>query len=132
MSKYLNLLNKNQFKVVFFISIIIVLYLALVPENSESLFDFEHFDKVKHAIVFFILSFLLNRSSSDITKRVRNILALFGFGLLIEFLQSFTGYRTVSLGDVLANLTGILLFQITYSLLKIWQKKRRSKPSSSH
>jgi len=132
MSKYLNLLNKNKFKVVFFISIIIVLYLALVPENSESLFDFEHFDKIKHAIVFFILSFLLNRSSSDITKRVRNILALFGFGLLIEFLQSFTSYRTVSLGDILANLTGILLFQVTYSLLKFWQKKRRSKPSSSH
>jgi len=126
MSKYLNLLSKNQFKVVFFISVAIVLYKALAPDG-EPLFDFEHFDKIKHAAVFFFLSFLLNRSSSSISKRIRNVTALFLFGIFIEVLQSFTAYREVSLGDILANLVGILLFQSTYSLLKNIQLKKRKK-----
>jgi VanZ family protein len=123
MSKYLYLLSKNQFKIVFFGFVVIVVYL-----ESSSL-DFQHFDKIKHIIVFFLLSFLLNRSSSDTSKRIRNIVALFMFGVFIEFLQLFMPDRQVSRGDLLANLIGILLFQITYSLLKFWQKKRHEKTS---
>lgn len=132
MSKYLNLLSKNQFKIVFFISLIIVLYFALIPESSELLFDFKYFDKIKHILVFFLLSFLLNRASSDTSKRIRNSIALFIFGIFIEFLQFYMPDRQVSFSDLLANLIGILFFQITYSFLKFWQKKRRSKASSSH
>ena len=123
MSKYLYLLSKNQFKVIFFITVIVILYKALTPAG-EPFFDFEHADKVVHMIAFFILSFLLNRSSSNIEKRIRNMLSLLAFGILIEVLQSLTGYRQVSVGDVLADLVGILLFQLTYFLLKYWQTHR--------
>jgi VanZ family protein len=123
MSKYLYLLSKNQFKIVFFLFIIVVVYM------ESSSFNFQHFDKVKHIIVFFLLSFLLNRSSSNASKRIRNVIALFIFGVFIEFLQLFMPDRQVSLGDLLANLIGILLFQITYSLRKFWQKKRSDKAS---
>lgn len=123
MSKYLYLLSKNQFKIVFFLFVIVVVYLESSP------YHFQHFDKIKHIIVFFLLSFLLNRSSSDTSKRIRNIIALFMFGVFIEFIQLYIPDRQVSLGDLLANLIGILLFQFTYSLLKFWQKKRRKKAS---
>ena len=126
MTKYLNLLSKNQFKVIFFITVIFILYKALTPPG-EPLFDFDHADKAVHALAFFILSFLLNRSSSSIERRIRNIFSLLAFGILIEVLQSFTNYRTVSIGDVMADLLGILLFQLSYSLLKAWQLKRRKK-----
>jgi VanZ family protein len=126
MSKYLYLLNKNQFKVIFFITVIVILYKALMPP-SEPFFDFPHADKFLHASAFFVLSFLLNRSSSSMNKRIRNMLSLLAFGILIEILQSFTGYREVSAGDVLADLVGILLFQFSYSLLKSVQRKRHSK-----
>jgi len=53
--------------------------------------------------------------------------SLLAFGILIEILQSFTDYRDVSLGDVVADLVGILLFQIIYSVLKLWQLARRTK-----
>ncbi|CAA6799693.1 MAG: Unknown protein [uncultured Sulfurovum sp.] len=127
MSKYLRLLSKKQFKAIFFIAVIVILYKALTPSSNEPLFNFHHADKVLHALAFFVLSFLLNRSSSSIEKRMRNIISLLAFGILIEVLQSFTGYRDVSLGDILADLLGILLFQLTYTLLKVWQLKRRKK-----
>lgn len=129
MTKYLNILSKNQFKVIFFITLIVILYKALTPSHNNPFFDFEHADKVVHALAFFVLSFLLNRSSSSIEKRIRNMFSLLAFGILIEVLQSFTSYRTVSIGDVIADLVGILLFQLTYSLLKEWQQRRQK---SSH
>jgi len=127
MSKYLYLLNKNQFKVIFFITVIFVLYSALTPSGGSFFFNFPNGDKVLHASAFFTLSFLLNRASSSIHRRIRNMFSLLAFGVLIEFLQSFTSYRTVSFGDVVADLVGILLFQLTYSLLKEIQLKRRKK-----
>ena len=126
MSKYLHLLSKKQFKLLFFISIIVILYKALTP-SGEPIFNFYQGDKVLHAGAFFVLSFLLNRSSSSISTRIRNIFSLLAFGILIEVLQSFTGYREVSFWDVVADLLGILLFQFTYSILKAWQINRRKK-----
>lgn len=125
MNKYLNILDKNQFKILFFITVIFILYKALMPPSQTSLLDFHHADKLLHASAFFTLSFLLNRASSSITKRFRNMVSLLAFGILIEILQSFTGYREVSFWDIVADLLGILLFQLTYSLLKEWQLRRR-------
>ena len=127
MSKYLNLLTKKQFKVLFFMTVIVILYKALTPSGGEPWFNFKHGDKLLHASAFFVLSFLLNRSSSSIEKRLRNMLSLLTFGILIEILQSFTGYRTVSVGDVLADLIGILLFQLSYSFLKFLRELKRKK-----
>jgi len=129
MTKYLHLLSRNQFKILFFITVFYILYMALTP-STGSFLNFKNSDKVLHASAFFVLSFLLNRASSSIEKRIRNMLSLLAFGILIEILQSFTGYREVSFGDVVADLVGILLFQLTYSLLKAWQfqvHRRRAK-----
>ncbi len=125
MTKFLHILSKGQFKWIFFSTVIFILYKALTPSNEIPFFHFEHADKVLHASAFFVLSFLLNRSSSNITKRIRNIISLLAFGILIEILQSFTGYREVSFWDVVADLIGILIFQLLYSFLKFIQEKRK-------
>ena len=129
MVQYLYKLSKKQFKVIFFITVTVILYKALIPSVGEPLFHFENMDKVLHASAFFVLSFLLNRSSSSIHKRIRNILALLGFGIFIEIAQSFTGYRDASVADVFADLTGILLFQFTYSFFKFKQYLKTKKIS---
>jgi VanZ family protein len=131
MTKYLYLLSKNQFKVIFFLTSIFILYGTLKVSSGEHFIDFPYSDKLIHALAFFLLAFLLNRSSSNIERRIRNVIALLSFGILIEVLQSFTGYRTASLGDVLADLLGILLFQLSYSILKKWQFRRQKKYFSS-
>ncbi len=127
MTKFLHILNRNQFKILFFITVIFVLYKALTPDDGNHFLNFEHADKVLHASAFFVLSFLLNRASSSIAKRIRNIISLLAFGILIEILQSFTGYREVSAADVLADLVGILFFQLTYSLLLYLRELKRKR-----
>lgn len=127
MTKFLHILSRDQFKWLFFATVIFILYKALTPDNGNHVFNFENADKFLHASAFFVLSFLLNRASSSVSKRIRNILSLLAFGIFIEILQSFTGYREVSAADVLADLVGILLFQLTYSFLKDWQLRRRKK-----
>ena len=121
------MLNRNQFKVIFFATVIFILYKALTPSTGTPFFDFEHADKVLHASAFFVLSFLLNRASSSMAKRIRNMLSLLAFGILIEILQSFTGYREVSVADVLADLIGILFFQSTYSFLLYLRELKRNR-----
>ena len=127
MTKFLHLLSRSQFKVIFFITVIFILYKALTPTNGTPFLDFDHADKLLHASAFFVLSFLLNRSSSDISKRIRNMVSLLAFGILIEILQSFTGYREVSVGDVLADLIGILMFQLVYSFLSYIRELKRKR-----
>jgi len=127
MTKYLHMLDRNQFKILFFITVIFILYKALTPDSGNHFFDFNHADKFLHASAFFVLSFLLNRSSSSVSKRVRNMISLLAFGILIEILQSFTGYREVSVGDVLADLIGILLFQLVYSFLSYLRELKRKR-----
>ena len=124
MTKYLYILSKKQFKAIFFIAVAVVLYKALTPSTGAPLFYFKNMDKVLHASAFFVLSFLLNRSSSSIKKRIRNVSALLLFGIFIEIAQSFTDYRTPSVYDVIADLVGILLFQLIYSYLKFWRHRK--------
>jgi VanZ family protein len=127
------ILNKNpHFKKLFFITVIAVFILALVPSEQISLHPY-YDDKIKHLIAFFTLSFLLNRSSSSIEKRLRNMGALLLFGIFIEFVQYFVPSRQSSINDVIADFMGILLFQLTYSLLKLIQEQRnkRKMPNKS-
>jgi VanZ family protein len=127
MIKYLHKLSRRHFKILFFLTVVFVLYKALSPSSGSQFLPFEDADKFLHASAFFVLSFLLNRASSSIAKRFRNILSLLAFGILIEILQSFTGYRDVSVADVLADLVGILLFQLSYSFLKYTIELKRKR-----
>lgn len=132
MTQYLYILSRQQYKSSFFISIFIILYHALAPASPSTLIYsfsdsmFQYPDKSLHILSFLFLAFLLNRASSDYTKYKRNILSLLVFGILIEVLQSFTGYREMSLTDVLADTIGILLYQAIYTTAKTIQLLKRS------
>lgn len=110
-------MTKFYFKTIFFITAFIIFYLALAPSESVW-FDFGFGDKFNHFLAFFTLSLLLNRSSSSYEKRLRNVIALFLFGTLIEIVQAFVAYRSASTYDLLADLLGILAFQAFYSIYR--------------
>ena len=120
-------LTKREFKILFFGAVIIVLVLALVP-NDNLKFNYAYEDKIKHTLAFFTLSLLLNRASSTLKHRVRNMISLLFFGIFIEVAQSFTGYRSPSFDDVLADLVGILLFQLLYSTYRFIKHFRNKTP----
>jgi len=102
---------------------LIVLYFAIIPDNVT--IPSIYADKIKHATAFFTLSLLLNRASSTIQHRLRNMGALLLFGIFIEFVQYFIPTRESDIDDIVADLTGIVLFHLVYLFLKFIQDKRK-------
>ncbi len=113
-------MNKKYFKLLFFATAIAVFILATVSNDHIDIHH-QYADKIKHITAFFTLSFLLNRSSSTLQHRFRNMLALLFFGFFIEVVQYFIPSRDSDWMDILADFVGILLFQISYSFLKAVQ-----------
>ena len=112
--------NKTVYKVAFFIVVLLLMLTPVLPEKLKALFTFlDLTDKMEHFIAFFLLSFLLNRASSTITHRFRNMFALSAFGLFIEVMQYFIPNRTTSLYDLLADMAGIFAFQVLFSIYLI-------------
>ena len=123
-------LNKSIYKVIFFIiATALMLYPVMPNDYISSLYPVNLNDKVEHAGVFFILSLLLNRASATRGHRLRNVVVLSLFGVVIELIQHFIPHRSTSLNDALANIAGILIFQLLFSiyLFSIKSKQIRSK-----
>ncbi len=115
--KILNL-NKKTYKTLFYITAFAVFILALVNNDHVSINSI-YADKIKHISAFFTLSLLLNRASSTLAHRFRNIIALLLFGCLIELVQYFIPTRDSDYMDILADFVGIMLFQVLYSSYKM-------------
>ena len=86
-----------------------VLWLALSPnpQNPAGLFDL---DKVNHVGAFFVLSLLADYSYLARSALAQKGFALLGFGLLIEGLQYWVGYRYFEITDLVADGGGVLLY----------------------
>ncbi len=116
-------LTKKHYKKLFYITAFAVFILAIVPDDHINAY-IDNADKVKHFVAFFTLSYLLNRASSTIAHRLRNMVALLLFGIFIELVQIFLIYRSSSIYDIYADLVGILLFQLLLSLYRFIQEFR--------
>lgn len=93
----------------FFSLLAFVLIMSLIPGEADPSGFIN--DKVKHALVFFVLAFVMEvLAYPSEHSGVRNALLLMMFGVLIEVLQGQTGYRDFSLGDMVADGVGIVLF----------------------
>jgi VanZ family protein len=115
------MLQKKHYKILFYITAVAVFILAVVPNDYINNYV-ENADKWKHFTAFFTLSYLLNRASSTIAHRIRNILALLLFGIFIEFVQIYLIYRSSSIYDIYADVVGILLFQLLLSLWRFFKR----------
>jgi len=92
------------------IMLIIVLVLFLIPV-SPSIETFSYEDKIYHALVFaFLCVWYLQLYPRPILIAVAFIL----FGLLVEWLQSFTSYRTADIWDFAADSLGVGIGFILY------------------
>lgn len=118
--------NKTVYKVAFFIVVLLLMLSPILPEKFETTMSFLRLnDKMEHMIAFFLLSFLLNRASSTIAHRTRNVLALLAFGIAIECIQYFIPNRSMSAYDVLADIAGIVLFQVLFSAYLYYLKRKQ-------
>ena len=71
-------------------------------------------DKSGHLLVYLLLSGWFSLLASNRRVLVVSLLGLVLYGMLIEWLQGFTGYRYAEWGDVLANSIGCALGTVGY------------------
>ncbi len=89
----------------FIICLVSVLSLALM-KHPPNLMD-TGWDKGNHVLAFTVLTFLGRMSFP--TQRLRLLLGLLAYGVLIENLQFMTGYRFSEYQDLLADVVGMAL-----------------------
>jgi len=87
------------------LSIILVISLLPLPEQSDAPM---HSDKYVHALVFAVLMLWFSGLFSR-RQLPQLFLLLAVYGGCMEVLQSFTSYRMMDVGDLLADCLGLLI-----------------------
>lgn len=101
---------KTLYKVIFFLSLILIMYFSILPASSIPNIAALSFltDKMIHALIFLYLSFIGLNSYFNISNLWLLVL-IFSFGLVIEIIHFYHPYRFFEILDLIANLIGILL-----------------------
>ena len=94
----------------FFLSIILIFYLSLIPASELEFFNALSFigDKISHGVIFFYIS-ILGMFCDFKIKYYIFMAIIFSFGLTIEIVHYFHPYRYFEWADLLANFLGIIL-----------------------
>ena len=100
---------KTLYRSIFFLSLLIVFYLSIVPAASIpkiAALDFLS-DKLIHALIFLFLSFVGLKFYFNIPK-IFLLIIIFSFVLIIEVIHYYHPYRFFEIADLIANSIGIL------------------------
>lgn len=97
----------------------LVLYFSLRPMPDEVPGEF---DKLYHLMAYAVMGFLLSaalsgRQRPGLLRSVAAVAAVFAFGAAVEYLQSFTGYRSPDAADAAFNGAGGILGAAAFSLV---------------
>lgn len=89
--------------------IVLITVLSLIPMGPPPV-QIPNGDKLNHALAYITLTWWFGQLHTP-TLRARTglVLALFGYGVAIEWAQSLTGYRSADAADLLANGVGMAL-----------------------
>ena len=100
---------------------VIILTVSSIPRFPETTPEWENFDKVIHFVEYGIFGFLLTRAlyfqDKNSIKKFAVVLSVLICGIFAGFDEIHQRYipgRFVSLGDLAADLSGILLAQIFF------------------
>jgi VanZ family protein len=107
---------KTLYRSIFFLSLVIVFYLSLVPATAIpniAALDFLS-DKLMHALIFLFLSFVGLKCHFSISK-IFLLTMIFSFGLTIEVIHYYHPYRFFEIADLIANLIGILAALVIFN-----------------
>ena len=107
---------KRLYRSVFFLSLLIVFYLSIVPASAIpniAALDFLS-DKLIHGLIFLFLSFVGFKCHFSISK-IFLLTMIFSFGLTIEVIHYFHPYRYFEIADLIANLIGIIAALVIFN-----------------
>lgn len=87
--------------------VLAVVVLSLVPRLPES--GFEHGDKLNHLVAYFVLMNWFAQLHTGSGARTGLAAGFAAMGVILEWLQGFTGYRDASVLDAATNAGGVAL-----------------------
>lgn len=126
-----NILVKIQFstfsKISFWLVLIVITALSLSPVEMLTAPIFDWWDKAQHALAFLVLTCLGFFAYASAGWRM--VVGMLAFGITIEFMQYFTGYRFAELSDFLADSVGVTLGTFAMWLAEKWLFKSAQKPT---
>lgn len=120
-------MHDYQNKSLFWFFLLFISWKLLAPVDDSGI-DIPHFDKVVHAGIFFVLTFLLIRAYRMSWPQYFSIFAV--YGLITEYLQAQTGYRTSDPLDWFADMAGVVLLFTVCSMQQKRQKWKRQETKS--
>lgn len=98
------------------IAVAVILHLATTQRSYPVVEDVN--DKLNHVLAFAVLAGLTDFSFPGSRFGAAKVLALLGFGLLIEVVQYFLPYRESSMLDWLADALGVAAYVLCIPLLR--------------
>ena len=99
------------------LSMMVICYMSLVPRLVTPI-DFSHSDKVWHALAYLWVSLLPFIGFENKRSALYASLLMIALGLALEFGQYFIPERDASIGDLLANIVGVVLGILLGSALR--------------
>lgn len=109
------MLKRTAWVRLFWVSLVIVLLLLLMPLSDNPNPGIKHLDKMVHALIFMVLSAVALRAWPK--QLVRIFLGLVLLAALTEMLQGLTGWRTASMADFFSDVIGIALICVSHFLV---------------
>ena len=85
-----------------------IFYLSLMPHPPQPV-SFWQADKFEHALAYGLLMLWFCQVYRKWATRMLLALLLVAMGILIEYLQGETGYRTFDYADMFADATGVIV-----------------------
>lgn len=103
--------NCAGFRILLGLALLITTWMTLTPQPL-SLPDAPMADKWAHLLTFAVLAFLVDASWPEQGFDIRKWVALIGYGILIELLQTQVPNRFFSVGDIVANAAGVAVYAV--------------------
>jgi VanZ family protein len=107
----------NIYRAIFIVLVFLISYLAFIPSSGG--INIPHIDKLFHFLAFFILMTFLDLSTTrPLSVHLNLVLCLFLFALGIEVVQYNLPYRSAELFDLLADLSGMVVYFVFIPRIK--------------
>ncbi len=112
--------TKKTFKFIFWCAITVITMLFLMPQNFTIGRIFDWWDKAQHALAFAVLMLLGFLAYPREFWKLG--IALILYGVAIEIIQSWTGWRSGQVLDAVADTVGIVLSGVLIRGNGFWRK----------
>lgn len=108
----------NLWRAIAYLIILFIIVLSLIP-NPEEVTPFSASDKLLHVIAYAVAMFWFGLCFRRDRLYIIGVILIL-LGIAIEFIQGQTGYREMSLYDIFANITGVVIgFLLSFSRLSL-------------